>query len=139
MWQTLLGGAIAFLGIVTGAILQQRFAKANAISALFNEAQQKAYVDYLGAVALLATTGKGHSALADANSALADAKSRVVIYGTDEVLQRMAELECVGAHLGQPESREVFLRLIHAMRDSRAKSKIGTEQLTLILFGNPAA
>jgi hypothetical protein len=132
MWQTLLAGTFAVLGVVTGAILQQRFTKANAVSALFNEAQQKAYVDYLNAVALLATAGKGHSALADA-------KCRVVIYGTDGVLQRMAELESVGPHLGRPESREVFLHLIHAMRGSRTKSNIGTEQLARILFGNSAA
>jgi hypothetical protein len=131
MWQTLLAGVFAFLGGVTGVILQQRLARANAANALLNEAQQKAYVDYLSAVALLATTGEGHSALADA-------KSRVVIYATDDMLQTMAELECVGPNLGRPESREVFLHLIHAMRDSRNKSKIGTEQLARILFGNPA-
>jgi hypothetical protein len=132
MWQTLLAGAFAFLGVVTGAILQQRLTKANAVSALFNEAQQKAYVDYLNAVALLATTREGHSAFADA-------KGRIVIYGTDDVLQIMAELERVGPNLGRPESREVFLRLIHAMRGSQTRSKIGTEQLARILFGNPAA
>jgi hypothetical protein len=59
MWPTVLAGAFAFLGVVTGAVLQQRLSKANTTSALFNKAQQKAYVDYLGAVALLATTGEG--------------------------------------------------------------------------------
>jgi hypothetical protein len=75
MWQTLIAGAFAFAGAVTGTLLQQRATRANATNALFNEAQQKAYVDYLSAVASLATTGEGHSALADA-------KARVVVYGT---------------------------------------------------------
>jgi hypothetical protein len=129
MWQTLLPGVLEFLGGVTGVILQQRLARANATSALFNEAQQNAYADCVNAVALLATTGEGHSALAGA-------KSQVVIYGTDDVPQRLAELERVGPHLGRPELRDVFLRLIHAMRRSWTISKIGAEQLSQILFGN---
>jgi len=67
----------------------------------------------------------------------ADAKTRIVIYGSTAVIEALTNFEKVGAVINTPQAEEKFLALCNAMRrESIGKAgKARAEALKLILFG----
>jgi len=63
---------------------------------------------------------------------LADAKTRICLYGSPEVVARLADFESKGGVIGDDLQQEAFMRVIEAMR---GKSKLQTSQVELILLG----
>ena len=70
-------------------------------------------------------------------SALADAKSRIGLYGSAKVLKKLAELERTGAHLGSPEGRGAILEVVREARKDTTLdgAMVADADLALILFG----
>jgi hypothetical protein len=62
----------------------------------------------------------------------ADAKTRVCLYGSQEVIALLAAFEKEGGIINTPQQRSAFVRLVQAMRlNSRAE----ISDIELILFG----
>ncbi len=63
---------------------------------------------------------------------IADAKTRICLYGSQEVIMSLAKFERSGGVINNEEQREAFVALIQAMRgDLNVKST----ELELILLG----
>ena len=90
-----------------------------------------AYSDYLRAVAASRHL-RSDEDLRDADRDLADAKARIAVYGSPEVLRALASIEEAGAVLNSERSLSAFLDLVTAMRP---KGAVEREQIRAVLFG----
>lgn len=122
----------SFLGIVVGASLQYLFSRYLEERKHHRLLQTQAYADYLRGVSEAA-----HLSLAvkeeQAFARIADAKTRICLYGSQEVVMSLAKFERSGGVINNEEQREAFVALIQAMRgDSNVKST----ELELILLGS---
>ena len=68
----------------------------------------------------------------------ADAKTRICIYGSATVVQRLADFERVGATAANGAGQEALIALMKAMREDITDSGISLRQgdLIHILFGH---
>ena len=121
----------SFLGVIVGASLQYFFMRLLEERKQRRSLQTKAYTDYIQAVA-----ESRHMSLyteqASIFARLADAKTRICLYGSPEAVARLADFESKGAVIEDNEQREAFMRLIEAIRGT---SKLQMSQLELILLG----
>jgi len=132
----------SFLGVVIGAALQFFFTRHLDTVRAHREARTKAYTDYLRAVSEAANPNQmissdGH----EANARIADAKCRICLYGSREVIAAFATFEQSGAALHSMEQQKVFTDLVRRMRnDSIGKVDVAPEEIQLLLTGsNPNA
>jgi hypothetical protein len=67
----------------------------------------------------------------------ADAKGRICLYGSKEVVQAFAAFEKLGAVVSSDQQRAAFAAMVIAMRsDSGSSADPGTENVALLLLGN---
>lgn len=126
---TLLLAVLPLAGVALGAFLQTRRELKNQKKTL----KIKSYTDYLQACAQMASKDVGkHS---DAKTALADAKARITIYGSAEVIKEIADFDRHGARVDSPEDMKRFLRITLSMRDAESKDKAKNEDIARLLFG----
>lgn len=126
--------AIAFfsiLGAIVGASLQYLFTRFLEERKHRQTLQTEAYTDYIQAVAA-ARHMDLHTERASIFARLADAKTRICLYGSAEVVARLAEFESKGGVIGDDQQGEAFMHVLRAMR---GKSKLQTSQVELILLG----
>ncbi|HXZ45454.1 MAG TPA: hypothetical protein VEH02_01855, partial [Pseudolabrys sp.] len=64
----------------------------------------------------------------------ADAKARIVVYGSSSVIKALARFEESGAVLNNDQSAANFIELISAMRPKRAAA-ISENDIRLVLLG----
>lgn len=128
--------ALPILGVVLGASVQHYFSRSSEAKKQIAALRSAAYVDYLRAVSMLAR-GRGGAEINTILASAADAKSRIVIYGSSKVIAKLAEFEIKGAVLNTPERGEAFLSMFIEMRkDGGAEDQqIAIEHLRLVLFG----
>lgn len=113
--------AVAFLplvGVVLGAILQSRLSRAAARETQAGNLRAQSYADYLRAVAAaghLRSDDDLRNALRDA----ADAKARIAIFGSSEVIVALSQFEQAGANLSGPAA-PAFISLVASMRAGNA-------------------
>ena len=130
--------ALPLAGVLIGAGLQYLSSTSLERRKHLSSLRASAYADYFRAVSSLATQGRSSAAV----SALADAKSRVCIYGSPRVLARLAQLERHGANLASPDARAVILDVVaEARKDTTTNgASVSKIDLALILFGpDPSA
>jgi hypothetical protein len=132
MMQTLITAFLAILAGVIGASLQYWFLRTSTKENNLREERQKAYSNFLQGVALQATS-PGKEAIA----IVADAKSRIAIYGSDLVISRLAAFHSLGPNLDNRDSVHAYLNLVQSMRavSYKHKSNVDTRDLKIILFG----
>jgi len=120
-------------GLFVGAGLQYLFGRTLELRKQLQMAKGSAYSDYCRAFASIATAGRSKEALGQ----LADAKTRVCIYGSPLVVERLAEFERSGSNTGHSSSRHLVWRLVLAMRqDIGGRSATPAEgDLEIILLG----
>jgi hypothetical protein len=121
----------SFLGVVVGASLQYLFTRFLEERRHRQSLQTEAYTDYIQAVAESRHIDL-HAERASVFARLADAKTRICLYGSPEVITRLAEFESKGGVIGDGQQREAFMHVIEAMR---GKSKLQTSQVELIVLG----
>jgi hypothetical protein len=119
---------VALLGAVVGAALGRwtQRAKHN------EELRSTAYADYLRAVAAAAHA----QSVEDQRGALrdgADAKARIAVYGSGDVIRSLARFEESGANLASERARAPFVAIVSAMRP-RGDS-VSDRELSLLLVG----
>lgn len=119
-----------FLGIAVGAILTYLFTRSHEQEKHYRLLQTGAYADYLRGVAEAA-----HLDLESDKAALfariADAKTRICLFGSQEVIALLAEFEREGGVLGNPRQRTAFVRLVQGMRLKQSRQ---ISDIEVILF-----
>lgn len=126
----LVTAVLPLLGLVVGATLQYWFTQLSEVRKQRQLLQTQSYVDYLRAV-----TKSAHASSPEANRAAnmeaADAKARLAVYGTSDVIAALARFEETGAVIDNPKAKGAFVTLIGAMRRRRAHA----DDLSLVVFG----
>jgi hypothetical protein len=122
---------LSFLGVIVGASLQYFFTRFLEERKHRQSLKTTAYTDYIRAVSEAA-----HIALHDERPAvlarLADAKTRICLYGSPEVVAALTEFEHLGGVIGNEQQRATFLKVVKAMRGD---SHLQASHLEALLFG----
>jgi hypothetical protein len=92
----------------------------------------QAYSDYLRGVAELAHLNL-ESNEAQIHARIADAKARICLYGSPDVVKLLAAFEKAGASTVTPQQQELFASLVLTMRGD---SKVQRSDLEMVLFGD---
>ena len=123
---------LPLLGVAFGAALQFWFSRAADREKHGEALRAQAYSDFLRSVA-----ASGHlrsdEDLRDAHRDAADAKSRIAVYGTAEVVKALARFEETGAVLHGETAQAAFIALVSAMRPTGAA--VPQRDLELLLLG----
>lgn len=121
----------SLLGIAVGATLQYLFSRYLEERKHTRLLQTQAYANYLRAV-----SDARHLSLTvreeDVLTRLADAKTRICLYGSKRVVALLADFERHGSVIGNEEQRSAFVALITAMRGD---SKVENAELEINLLG----
>jgi len=123
---------LPLIGVAVGAILQHWLSRSAEERKQLQLLRSQAHVDYLRAVARAAhahSSDAQRAAKADA----ADAKARIAVYATADVVQALARFEAAGPTLTNPRSNHCFLALVSTMRE--VVGKADAEDLRLVLLG----
>lgn len=107
-----LTATLPLAGILVGAGLQYFFGRSLELRKHIQAQKGQAYADYFRAFSQIATQGRTKEALA----ALTDAKTRICIYGSSLVVERLAEFEREGPSTLTPESHRKVSALLSSMR-----------------------
>ena len=118
-----------------GAGLQYAFARSQEKQKHYRSLETEAFADYLRAVADAAHLNL-KSDEAEVLARLADAKTRICLYGTHEVVTSLAAFEREGGVIGNRRQMELFLKLIQVMRGD---TKVQDSDLEIILLGKERA
>ena len=127
---------LPLLTLAAGALLQHQLSKSSRKSEETILRQQQAYVDYLSA-SVGAKFSRSNSAKDD-QANLIDAKLRIAVYGSREVIAKLAEFERIGARLNNQTSIKRYLELVSEMRNA-ATTFVGrnsSTDLEVVLFGS---
>jgi hypothetical protein len=131
--QTLLVAALPLIGVLIGAALQYAFGQRLEARKQLGVQKAQAYIDFFRAVyALGQNRSKEQLALA------ADAKTRICIYGSVAVVQRLGDFERAGANAATATGQATLIELMEAMREDVTNSgtSLRQEDLMHILFGH---
>ena len=138
MLETLLPAVISLASATTGAILTYVFSQATDSKRSSLHLRTQAYVDYLRCISESAHVKRGDSvALVALNAQATDAKARICVYGTRQIIDALAIFEDNGATTNTPEGRDALVRLCIAMRaEKKPRLDDGLEaNLKKILLG----
>jgi hypothetical protein len=124
---------LTLLGIAVGAILTYLFTRSHEQEKHYRLLQTGAYADYLRCGAEAAHLSL-RSDEADLFARAADAKTRVCLYGSQEVITLLAAFEKEGGVISNAQQRSTFVHLVQAMRTNSTAPSLDIE---LILFGEP--
>lgn len=110
----------SLIGVVVGASLQSLLARKNERAKQIIEWRNKAYTDFLEAVSVVATSQRKQNAdvTNEQLSRLADAKSRICIYGEADIIKELAEFWRHGATLKTESELLAFSRFCLKIRKS---------------------
>lgn len=122
---------LPLIGLVVGAILQYWLSRASESRKQLELLQSQAYIDYLKA-ATKAAHADSKTAILSAQAEATDAKTRLAVYGSSEVIAALARFEEAGAVLDNPKALETFISLVGAMRQ---RDPATGSDLRLVLFG----
>jgi hypothetical protein len=124
---------LSLTGVAIGAGLQYYFGRNLEGRKQLAMQRAQAYVDYFKGVALTAQHGRSKDHLA----MVADAKTRICLYGSPKVIQSLSTFESSGAVLTSAESQAAMMILLKAMRDDTGMSAAGIseEDFQKIIFG----
>lgn len=120
------------IGIVIGASLQFWLSRAAEKNKHLDTLRAEAYADYLRAVAASAHLTSDQD-LVEALRLAANAKTRILVYGTNEAIAALAKYEATGPVLNNERSVAAFVALVSAMRSS--KGAISERDIKLVLLG----
>lgn len=111
---------IGVLGVVLGALLQGVFNRKNQKVNNLSELQNKAYSDFLNSVSKIAVAQRKsqRNVVNEELANLADAKSRICVYGDSVVVQGLAEFLRLGGTLQTEQEILSFTRLCLQIRKS---------------------
>jgi hypothetical protein len=125
----------SILGIALGATLQYVFSRFLEDRKHKRLLQTQAYVDFLRSVAE-ATHLDSTISEAQVHAKIADARARIALYGSSNVVAALAEFEKAGNAIISDEQHAAFVSLIQAMRGD---DKVESAALELVVLGSSEA
>ena len=133
-----LNPVLPLLGVVVGAALQFWFSRSSEERRGRQTLRSQAYVDFIKAVSSLAAAQRqaNQAKVDDALVQLTDAKARIVVYGSREVVVALAEFQRQGARL-HAEGIVSFITLCQRMRAEQKTAAISAHDISTILFELP--
>lgn len=123
---------LPLIGVVLGAALQFWLSRAAAREQHTVTLRSQAYADYLRAVAAAGHL-RSDEDLRDAHRDAADAKARIAVYGSTDVIKALARFEKAGAILSDGPAAKAFVSLVAAMRPGADAPD--ENELELLLLG----
>jgi hypothetical protein len=131
-WLTLISAAV---GVVAGSTVQYLYGQRAEAKRHQREKCADAYAEYLRAIASAAHVRNDIERI-EALKAFTAAKTRIVVYGSQVVVQAEAKFEQVGATVGTPDGRAAVVAICRAMRAENNAGKDATDSdLRAILLG----
>ena len=130
--QTLALAFLPLLFVAIGAALQYVFGRSLETRKQLVVQRAQAYADFFRGFAALAQSRSG-----DSLALVADAKTRICIYGSEKVVFALAAFERAGASTLTDEGAATIIDLMHAMRRDVAQSRVQVpkEDLSRVLLG----
>jgi len=134
----MLVAVLSVVGVLVGASLQYFFTRNHDAQRYQRDLRTQAYLDYIKSVTGLAHLSDPQGPQErDLWASAADAKARICLYGSGEVIQAFAAFEQLGAMLSSPSEQRCFVAMIAAMRkDSGNESPANIEDIRLLLLGD---
>lgn len=133
---------LSFIGIIIGAALQYIFTRQIEYRRALRDMKTRAYMDYLQGVCEQAQISKmddkkaANEKLIAAFTKVADAKARICLYGSKQVIKAFSEFERFGASMATKPQRESFVVMTLAMRkDAGLSSHPEGEAISMVLLG----
>lgn len=126
---------LSFLGIIAGAALQYIVTRRLEHQKQHRDLRTLAYTDYLKSVCEQATLALQPLSTEgrELRARMANAKSRIWLYGCEEVVSSLAAFERLGSKLNTREQRNCFAALVSTMRkDSKGHSGASIENLEIL-------
>lgn len=122
--ETLLLNTLPIIGVIVGAFLQFHFSKNKDNRQLKRALETQAYTDYLRAVVGLSMSHRfnDEEKKREYLSALTEAKSKISIYGSKEVIESLADFEREGANVNTDRQKTLFIKIGQAMRNTNINS-----------------
>jgi hypothetical protein len=135
----ILSAIITITGIFTAARVQFNYAKKTEENKQFQALKTKAYIDFIRATSSIAISQQAGNADKEFDNTilLLDAKARICIYGSNAVIECMAEFWRKGAIISH-ETEEVFIKLVKQMRNEAQNSyspQIVTKDISQLVLG----
>jgi hypothetical protein len=129
---------LSFFGVVIGATLQYVFTRYLEGQRHHRELKTQAYLDYLSSVSGLAHLNEAQgSQERDLIAKATDAKGRICLYGSGEVVHAFAVFETLGAVVSSAQQRTAFVAMVTAMRkDSGNGAGPGPQDMGIVLLGS---
>lgn len=110
-------GLLPVFGVILGAILQHQFSKSKELSGRINTQRTQVYTNYLNSVGFIAVSQRyNFDNHIEILSRLTASKGEMCIYGSEEVIEKLAQFEESGAVLDNEKSLNLFIDLAVAMR-----------------------
>lgn len=123
---------LPLVGVVLGATLQFWLSRTADREKNADALRSQAYADYLRAVAVAGHL-RSDQDLRDAHLDAADAKARIAIYGSAQVINALSRFEEAGAVITEGPSAQAFVSVVSSMRaDSNA---VTNRELEILLLG----
>lgn len=124
------------LTFFAGAVIQYFFSILNEKRTILTGNRIKAYSDYLLLV------NRKSSLIEDAEKSknlaeISDAKYRICIYGSNEVVDKLSEFEGQNPSNNEEEQRKLFFNLCNAMRQDAGNEKVLDDKIFhKVMFGH---
>lgn len=129
---------IGLCGVIIGAIIQAALGRRNQRSMHLSELQNKSYADFLNSISRIAVAQRKNDSkeIRDALSQLADAKSRICIYGEPTVIHNLAKFLRLGGTLQTEQEILAFTNLCLEIRRSNGilDKSISPQDISQLLF-----
>jgi ATP-dependent protease HslVU (ClpYQ) peptidase subunit len=139
MGSEILVAIIGIIGVVVGAVTQYIFTRVTESMKHYQELRSHAYTDFIRAVSGLAISQRSGSRDRELEftTLLTDAKGRISVYGSKQVIQSISDFFRHYSELSSPEALNAFVNIVQKMRsDTISKGeKVLDEQIFILLFG----
>ena len=136
-YQSIVVAIFSLFGVLLGGGLQYLFGRALESQRQLTLQRSESYVDYFKALAL-ARNDRSREIL----SMAADAKARICLYGSINVIECLYDFEAAGANTNSSNGQDAIIRLLKEMRTDIRKNVrfVNESHLREVLFGsNPSS
>jgi hypothetical protein len=136
--QPIITAVLPLVGVMIGAGLQYLFSRSAEVRKQLAALRTEAYTDYLRCVAESAKIGRDANRRGELLSQAADAKARIAIYGSAQVLAALAAFETNSPVIDSPEAAKRFLAVVYAIRQESMgqKAAVNLGCLEMVMFGD---
>ena len=132
-------GLLTLFSVLVGSLLQNFLSKKSTLNEFQIKLKEDAYSDFARSAAGVAVSQRmsDQTKELDYTILLADAKARITVCGSKEVVESLATFFKFKAHLADPESRRLFTNAIKAMREDLLSSnqRVQDNDINSLLYG----